>query len=283
MEPGRLVVPTLSDGLGNRLFQIAVARGLATRWRAPICFARDRIGQNSHGETDAVLRLFPEIPVLRETPEQALQLDEPPRAFYTCLDLGATYPASGPIVLKGYWQSWKYSASTPLEPDWDNGVGAAVCSNLQATANLATAQERARTWSLHIRLGDYTILPHHHINTWRYVSHALQRVPRGKRVHVFSDDIETARDSLLTLSEGLGLELTWSKTTRDVEALYEMSLCHGGAIAANSTFSYWGATFARQSCPNPTAFRAFMPSSMGMGQPDPTDYVPPWCSTLPAL
>lgn len=283
MEPGRLVIPELTDGLGNRLFQLAAARGAATRWRAPLCFARDRIRQNSHGDTDTLLRLFPEVPVLHTAPDAHLCLEEPPRGFYSFHDLGESYPSQGPVILKGYWQSWKYNEIAPLNPDWHNALGAAVCSNLRVAAQLDDARERAHTWSLHVRLGDYTILPHHHINIWGYVSRALQRVPRGSRINLFSDDLDTAQQMLLSLSEGLGLELTWSTTKRDIDALYEMSLCHGGAIVANSTFSTWGAIFARQSCANPAGFRAFIPNSMGAGQPPPTDYAPTWMTPLPAL
>ena len=68
------------------------------------------------------------------------------------------------------------------------------------------------------------------------------------------------------------IRLGMAVTNSDLESLYEMSLCLGGTITANSTFSWWGAWFAHAA----GAAWATYPSSMGQGQPEPVDLFPEW-------
>jgi hypothetical protein len=55
-----------------------------------------------------------------------------------------------------------------------------------------------------------------------------------------------------------------------------MSQCWGGAITANSTFSWWGAYFARMRSSNPSSYVAFYPDTWGAGLPIPKNIIPPW-------
>jgi hypothetical protein len=56
-----------------------------------------------------------------------------------------------------------------------------------------------------------------------------------------------------------------------------MSHCLGGFITANSTFSWWGAFFAKRRATDiGHKMDAFYPKTWGQGLPDPTDLIPPW-------
>jgi hypothetical protein len=76
----------------------------------------------------------------------------------------------------------------------------------------------------------------------------------------------------MAIAELLGLKISIAQVRRDIETLYEMSLCVGGNIVANSSFSWWGAWFARQ---NGSKWATF-PSKMGEGLPPPEDLIPEW-------
>ena len=66
--------------------------------------------------------------------------------------------------------------------------------------------------------------------------------------------------------------------TKDYISMWLMSQCWGGAITANSTFSWWGAYFARQNAPKP--FTAFFPNVWGQGLPPAKDVVPDWGTSV---
>ena len=143
-------------------------------------------------------------------------------------------------------------------------------------AGLTDEAARRRTWFIHFRFGDYRGNAFHYWRLDIYYQKCLLAVPSGSRLHVFSDEPELCKDWLIGCIEhlGLNLELTWAASKVDVEALYEMSLCWGGAITANSTFSWWGAYFAHMAAGG--AHRAYYPDGWGLGVPPPTDLVPSW-------
>ena len=94
---------------------------------------------------------------------------------------------------------------------------------------------------LHVRRGDYLKYSDiHYIQPISYYEKALQRLMSMKQVHqilVFSDDIEWVQSQDFfknPLMKIMNLE-------DELDTLACMSLCKGGAICANSTFSWWGA------------------------------------------
>jgi len=196
-----------------------------------------------------------------------VELTEPPRRFYEYIPLGPAPPRN--TLIGGFRQSPLYYA-TGLKPDWDSAIGPAIRRKVEALAGLQTLEERRNTYAIHVRLGDYRILAHHQVDLSAYYKKALERLPAGARLHLFSDEPALCRNIFK------GLRLTEAVTHSDVESLYEMSLCLGGTITGNSTFSWWGAWFAHAA----GAAWATYPSSMGNGQPEPGDLVPDWGTVL---
>ena len=270
------VAPSLGSGLGNRLFQHAAAAGLAERWGKSLRFAIDRCTESPHGALGTVFRMYPHVPVI-DSSGFYMEIKERPRGYYEFVDLGDAVPR-GNIVLQGFRQSPGYFPKNPggLTPNWDSALGPLVRNWIEKDAGLDPA-EQARTVSIHIRLGDYLKLPHHQIDLGKYYGEALQRVKRGMRLHLFSDEPERCAAHFASFANAHGILFSVAKTRSDVESLYEMSLCLGGNITANSTFSWWGAWFAHEK----GSPWATYPNNWGQGMPTPTHLIPEWGITVP--
>lgn len=271
MDP--FITPRFTDGLGNRLFQYAVSLGLARRWDMPLLFNREFCEPCDHGDRLVIFQLFPSMHFIENfdsTKYQILSNEE--EYLYTFWNVPKPV-VNTPILLTGHWQSPRYFESIAIEPDWKNVLGDEL-EEIAYTAGLETFTKQSRTWMIHFRHGDYDSLEHYYENFTKYYHKCIYMIPAGSRLHVFSDEPEKCADTVEYITEGRGLQITWSKEKTDVNALYEMSLCTGGAICANSTFSWWGAYFAHQRCEG--LFKAYYPKSWGVSLPPTTDLVPVW-------
>ena len=102
-------------------------------------------------------------------------------------------------------------------------------------------EDYSKSAFLHIRRGDYLKFSNiHYIQPLAYYEKALQQLMYMKQVDkilIFSDDIEWVQSQDLfknPLMKIMNLE-------DELDTLACMSQCKGGAICANSTFSWWGA------------------------------------------
>ena len=89
---------------------------------------------------------------------------------------------------------------------------------------------------MHVRRGDYLSFPDYWpVQTEEYYSLAITHIPTVSRWIVLSDDIEWCKtQALFSLCEIID-------EPDELIGLALMSLCHGGAVIANSTYSWWGA------------------------------------------
>jgi hypothetical protein len=246
------VVPRLSDGLGNRLFQYAVALGLAQKWGRKIAFSRSFIVSTNHGDLEDFIKLFPHVPII-DGPENPKILMQASEDLFKYVEF-KNAPLEN-VVLIDYRQNPQYFIGVDLKPAWPPAEGNAA-------------------WMIHFRRGDYDKLSHYSVDLTRYYRRCILAVPEGSTLRIFSDEPSKCNDMLDSILDGRQLNISWCTETIDYKAMYEMSLCTGGAITANSTFSWWGAYFARGRAGS--KFQAFYPSCWGAGLPDPAGIVPTW-------
>jgi hypothetical protein len=194
--------------------------------------------------------------------------------FATYEPLPPTIPV-GPIVLKGFRQSPKYfSTDLEIPLDFEAALGQARMEALQS--RWIRNNDREKTAFLHIRLGDYRILPHHQLNLESYWVESLSRLG-GPRLLVFSDEPSQAI-IMAPFFKQFGLRSVEVVEDCDpIESLYLMSLCDGGAICANSTFSWWGAYLSKTH--RDRVSQIFMPSRWGEGL-DAPDIHPEWATVI---
>jgi len=263
------VAPGLSSGLGNRLFQHAAAAGAAERWKRPLVFLESRQGISPHGDAETLYRMFPSVP-RTDSKEPYGEFKEGPRGYYIYMPLPA--PPSRPVVISGIRQSPRYFPTdlNRLVPDWNSAISQQVREEIEGGI------DSANTVSIHVRLGDYLVLAHHQVDLGFYYKKALGMVAPGTKLRLFSDEPDRCSDVFAAYAAARGLPFTVAAKRRDVESLYEMSLCRAGNIVANSTFSWWAAWFAHY---NGSPWATY-PDNWGNGMPEPTDLFPVWGSVL---
>jgi Glycosyl transferase family 11 len=269
LENSKWTAARLSCGLGNRLFQLAAAHKVAESWRVPLVFAMPYCLPSEHGDFESIFKLFPGIQKLWKA-EPLLAIDQ--ERCFEFISFPHTPPADR-ILLRGHWQAADY-ISDSFKPSWDCMAG----SGLLERWNLVTQEQQQKTAFLHVRLGDYRVLPHHQVNLLSYYVKAMAMFNTDTRFLVFSDEPAIAKTLLV-----FGDRCVFVDEAGELEALYLMSHCAAGAITANSTFSWWGAYFGRQYtvAASATNYRACMPARWMAVSTEPTDAIyPSWATKV---
>ena len=257
----------LTGGLGNRLFQHAAAVGLAAKWKRDVVFYIPHCDPTNHGPFDTIFKLFPSVPTIMDG--QSKFLPEPPGHVFTYAAFPVTAPSNENYSIDGWRQTALYFPEG-VTPNFES----CVPETLQGQYGLERESQRRSTWFIHMRFGDYMILPHHQIDIGTYYSAAVKHITPGARVLVFSDEATKYKPMIIEFFKALNLTVEVIEGEDELETLYLMSRCWGGAIVANSTFSWWGAYFARQEAGE--SYKAVYPKVWGQGLPPANHINPPW-------
>lgn len=249
------VVARITGGLGNQLFQYAMARAMAARHSARLLLDLSHyeaagththrgfeLGAfNTHFDVATGSDLAPFRPSFIRRVLARTGLASGPRVLHQ-RGFGfnpETLDAEPPIYLDGTWQSEQYftgcSEALRTEVTLKNaltGETAALASSLGSQCSI----------SVHVRRGDYAHDPktrdYHGLLGMPYYTAAMQwmleRLPDARFI-VFSDEPEWAREHLHA-----DAPLTVLPVRSGPEDLVLMAQCRHHIIA-NSSFSWWGA------------------------------------------
>ncbi len=218
---------SISDGLGNRLFQIAAMLGYAEKHGHTPVFIREWIKDNpSQPGGNKVCSLFPGIQtmVLGDVSGEWAVIKPPFEAAMTYVELPFV---DGHVKMDGYFQSALYFPS-----------------RLPVLANVEAAVLESSAVFLHVRRGDYLhpLNAHHYVDLTEYYRKALELFPPDSLVYVCSDDIAWCKAKMPGLYMSVVGAHQWRWVLGDeFETLSVMMGCSLGGICANSTFSWWGA------------------------------------------
>ena len=143
------VAGRLSGGLGNRLFQHAAALGLAECLGKEAVFFLPQCASTEHGPFESIFKLFPGTRIVETAAEWGI-LREPVNEFYKYVPFPEEVML--PSVIHGWRQTEKYFPRGGIQVDWSSVTAPSIDPN---------------SWFVHVRLGDYKILPHHQVDLTR--------------------------------------------------------------------------------------------------------------------
>lgn len=197
---------SIAGHLGNQLFQVATAIGVAEKYNQEVALPNWKYGK-----------------FFKNPPKN---LEEPYPDFITYYEPHYHYAdiiEHSNINLHGYFQTELYFKHC------ENKVRDAFEFINQPEINLSN------TTALHIRRGDYLQLQDHHpIQPMQYYEEAMELVGKDKEYLVFSNDIPWCQANFK------GKNIKFSEGRDEIEDLYLMTQCEN-VIMANSSYSWWGA------------------------------------------
>jgi len=215
-------------GLGNQMFQYAAAY-IVSKTHGIKLYIQDS-GENHHNILghNYVKKLFLDASECFAEPGPYLEYQHQDFFPWDPKDIQA------PTRLRGHFQY--YPTLIPYLPE--------LTQKFKEALNVG---ESNNSVFLHIRRGDYLKNPHIHFLQGReyYLTALEQLVNRLEaypdKILVFSDDIEWCKSQ-----EWLKCipNIAFYENDDELESLAEMARCGGGAILANSTFSWWGAVLS---------------------------------------
>jgi hypothetical protein len=257
-----MILTLLKGGLGNQMFQFAMAKSLALKYEQKLMLDTTYLNHNSKSDGDFVARQF-ELAIFPKVTEHKL-ISSPLKKnkvlslvqywYYTrkaklVLEQSLAFDAKNleqnpPLMLDGYWQNEKYFL--PHEPIIREQFRFPSHSlDTQNLIYLDDIRSSSVAISVHVRRGDYLnseVQKVHGICSKEYYVKSIHRMlafyPSAK-FYFFSDDLNwinkelTQYVSQYTLVEGNTGVKSWVD-------LFLMSSCQHHIIA-NSSFSWWGA------------------------------------------
>lgn len=246
----------LSDGLGNRFFQVAAMLWYTKRYGHNPVFVKQWILKNSHPGPHDIEFYFPDIPV-QDVSNAAWSTFQPPfSAAHSFLEIPHT---ESNVLLKGYFQAWQYV-------------------DIEVPSVLRTIEFHIpNSFFLHVRRGDYlhSACKHHVVELTNYIRRASSLFPSDATVIICSDDINWCKLALPNIINRTDYVFF---DGNDFQTVAMMVHCDLGGICANSTFSWWGAYWGHRLDSN----RLYtMPDLWGYAPlPPADDLLAPWATIV---
>jgi hypothetical protein len=246
-----IVVANLRGGLGNQMFQLAVARRVAAELDFSLAVMTEMLEprRGAHGPRPRPYGL-------------GMFRHQPPRVTFA--QLGAEHPAlihlvqtrrgfhpgvldiraRVPIVIDGYWTSESYFAPAAELVRRDFELGEALLERTELTRQIADTM----SVGIHVRRGDYLEPNGAHLGPapLDYYAAAIDRMLErvaAPHLFVFSDDIAWCRANLALTAPHTFVDRTGTVEEAAEREFVALSQCKHHIIA-NSTFSWWAAWLA---------------------------------------
>jgi hypothetical protein len=238
-----MVIAKIYGGLGNQMFQYAMARSLAIEKKKKIVLDISRF--DNYKLHKYSLQHFNIKAKFYKEPNRYLKKIQNflfKKATYTEINFGfdnRVFKLRGDyIFLDGYFQSEKYFSKYKDEIRRDFEIKSKLKFETQDIINYINT---VNSVSLHIRRGDYVNNPKHYIDTESYYQKAVEIIEskvKNPVFFIFSDDMDWVKSNLSLKYETVFVD--FNDALSNFEDLKLMSTCQHNIIT-NSSFSWWGA------------------------------------------
>jgi len=238
-----MIVVRIYGGLGNQMFQYALAKALAIGKKQKIkldisAFESYKLHNYSLFNFNIKSDIYKPPGRYRKKIRNLFFKN----CQYNELDFGfdkEVFNLNGDdIFLHGYFQSEKYFLKYATEIRNDFKVVSELKIQTQETLDYIN---KVNSVSIHIRRGDYVNNPKHGIETEQYYKKAIELIEEqvpNPVFFVFSDDPDWVKSNLSLLHETIFVD--FNDAASNFEDLKLMATCKHNIIA-NSSFSWWGA------------------------------------------
>lgn len=259
----KMLIIKLDGGLGNQMFQYAVASILAKKRNEKILIDNNSFKQiekkKGYTPRNFELSIF-DNSYIEALASEILYFQQLSTANKLKKKLGFNYPKvykeksfgfdenllsiNVPIYLKGYFQSYKYFHG--FEDYVRNLFSFPVHSLSQKNIDLIPILQKENTIAIHVRRGDYvtdTLTNQFHgVCSFEYYTKGILEITskiENPTLVFFSDDCEWVKQNFdrLTFNK---IFITHNKGINSWIDMYLMSICSHNIIA-NSSFSWWAA------------------------------------------
>ncbi len=249
------VIPELTGGLGQRLFQLATAIAYGEKYNRQVILHDSLVADNPYEDKERIYEMVPHVP--RESTPLLLQ-----HATTLKEEFPLRPSKSEVVVLEGNFKDERFFEYAKLEhfpmfPTW-----------------FAPREDLEHTVFLHFK---------RNFPLGSYYKTALKRIPEDKKIFLFCDDNDMPwlQKHLHELFPNINPDrwIFQPPNLRPIEVLWLMTRCQGGAICANSSLSWWGAYLgARVAFVEGTRPSCYFPAKWFNQQP--TNILPKWGKIL---
>jgi len=216
----------LHCGLGNKFFQYCAAMVIKESRDIILYNTKTNHTNRNHNE------FFPNFQFIDYLPNIA-------NKYAGCFESWSPEEfSSDSFVLSGYFQ-W-YPILKSVIPSYSTHIISCLSEQRTLLEEKYNIKDKTSVGFIHVRRGDYLTIGHnnHWVQSISYYKEALEKFV-NMRWLILSDDISWCKEQEIFN----GFECI--DEPDELSALALMSLCSGGAIIANSTFSWWGAILGK--------------------------------------
>ena len=233
-----IIIPNIKGGLGNQMFQIAAAKGLAVKHDAFSAINYNLSSGCKQGNELSKYRFnfYSKIATTDDIPK--LTYNEPHFHF-------SEIPFKGSSIIDGYFQSIKYFKHCE---EVVKNLFKFTSQDMLGWRQLKdkSADSICNPLVVHIRRGDYKLYPTiHPVQTEEYyhdsLTYFLSKEKPPSCIIICSDDWDSLyRDNLIgKVFTNKNIPVYVTKGCSELQDLYIMSQC-SNIIMSNSSFSWWG-------------------------------------------
>jgi len=239
------IVPVVAGGLGNRMFIVAASYVAHKHSSSPLYIIKHLLihyhNKHAYDYNKSVFKYFGQHLDLTESDMYSLG--------YKNFDPGCYNEWFPEHIQPGTMMTSYFQYYPPLKP-YESDIRELFIRGLDEFRCTFT-RDYSNCAFLHVRRGDYNNLLHiYYLLTVEYYKECVSKLMYKNKVEkiiIFSDDMEWVKQQEYFNSE----IFEHYESSDEIESLSLMSMCLGGAICGNSTFSWWGAFLGAYSLGNP--------------------------------